>query len=1107
MRIVIDMQGALFFAQHDPICRLAVSFARAICEHSGDHEVLLALHGRNPKSVEWIRAEFQALLPQERIRVWHGAERTNLSADDQASANELIREAFLSSLGAEIVLFTGNLFDLEQSGAEFSVGRLGMAAAVTAWLHHVPSDVSPEAVEKRNRAKGSASSAFFVPSNVAQEGDEGSPPVAEGADSDATALNAAALLVVHNHDYKHYRLPANPSDSISPDCVSEVLAIWTQLCAKAQTTLQPTNEKAKPRLAYVSPLPPERTGIADYSAELIPFLSEHYEIIVISDQKSITDPWIEQHCEHHDSQWLRANKTTVDRVLYHLGNSDFHKHMPSLLEDVPGVVVLHDFYLSGLYAWLECVDGKAPVWTKALYEEHGYKALAQRFSNPAGAQRDYPVSFDIISRATGVIVHSEYSRTLGRTWYPKADVEGWERIPLLRVPAPDFDRAEARRRLDLPQETFIVCSFGFLGETKLNHRLLKAWKESSLSSEGDSLMIFVGELPSGEYRTRVRDFLKQSKLSSRVLITGFADPDTYRLYLQAADIAIQLRTTSRGETSAAVLDCMAYGVPVVANANGAMAELDPQAVYLLPDDFEDEQLIEAIESLWRDRTLREAMGARGREIVRTRHDPAACARAYRDALEHFYRPSEASLPDLIQAIAEVRPEPAMDEGDLVALARALAQDFPLPRPTRCIYLDITATCSHDLRTGIERVARALTLSLLESPPEGYRIEPVYLSNEGGRWHYRHARAYTLGLLDCPTDLLRDEVAEPENGDVLVCLDISGERLVQATTFGLLSHWRALGCTVRSVVYDLLPLRMPQVFPPGADQSHRQWLEAVLQGDGALCISRAVADELKGWIGETGIHFDNRRPFRVDWFHLGADLLKSGATAGLPSDASQTLDALRCRPSFLMVGTIEPRKGYLQVIEAFDRLWAEGLDANLVIVGQEGWKGLPDESRRDIPQTIERLRNHPQLGAKLYWLDGISDEYLEQVYAASTCLIAASYGEGFGLPLIEAAQHKLPIIARDIPVFREVAGAAAYFFTASSPEDMANSLRGWMELADEGQAAASSGICWQTWRQAAECVAALVIRHETPVAVSALEYFRPPQGARASSPQGVGGARA
>ena len=124
--------------------------------------------------------------------------------------------------------------------------------------------------------------------------------------------------------------------------------------------------------------------------------------------------------------------------------------------------------------------------------------------------------------------------------------------------------------------------------------------------------------------------------------------------------------------------------------------------------------------------------------------------------------------------------------------------------------------------------------------------------------------------------------------------------------------------------------------------------------------------------------------------------------------------------------------------------------------------------------VEQLRNHPELGYRLFWLEGISDEYLEKVYAASTCLIAASEGEGFGLPLIEAAQHKLPIIARDIPVFREVAGEHAYYFNGLDPQTLADSIKQWLTLHAEDKAPQSDGMPWLTWNQSARQLLAVIL---------------------------------
>ncbi len=231
---------------------------------------------------------------------------------------------------------------------------------------------------------------------------------------------------------------------------------------------------------------------------------------------------------------------------------------------------------------------------------------------------------------------------------------------------------------------------------------------------------------------------------------------------------------------------------------------------------------------------------------------------------------------------------------------------------------------------------------------------------------------------------------------------------------------------------------------------------VAQGDGAVCISKAVADELCNWFEENASR--RQRSFKIDWFHLGADIKQSVPSLGMPDDADMVTKKISERISFLMVGTIEPRKGYAQTLSAFELLWSQGIDINLIIVGKQGWM---------VETIIEEISHHPELNKHLFWLEGISDEYLEEIYAASTCLINASEGEGFGLPLIEAAQHRLPIIARDIPVFREVAGKDAFYFNGLEPKDIANSVQAWLTLYKKGEHPTSDHMSWFTWKQSAE----------------------------------------
>ncbi|WP_306549230.1 glycosyltransferase [Desulfobulbus sp.] len=857
---------------------------------------------------------------------------------------------------------------------------------------------------------------------------------------------------------------------------NQAIGAWNSL-STFSTPVQPNSQtynNKKRRLAFVSPLPPERTGIADYSAQLLPALAEHYDIEIVVAQDRVDDPWVNNHGKVWDVSWLRTHADKIDRVLYQIGNSPFHQHMLPLLQEIPGTVVLHDFYMSGLMAWLEQHANAHHPWIKALYAAHGYGAIRERHLDPEAAKRNYPVNLHILQHAQGVIVHSEYSRHLAQQWYKNGFTDNWEVIPLLRSPAAAVDKVAVRQQLNIDKDDFIICSFGFIDATKLNHRLLSCWLNSALAEDSRCRIFFVGGNHDGDYGTSLSQTMSSSGIGDRLCITGYVSPEKFLQYLSAADMAVQLRTQSRGETSAAVLDCMNYGLPLIVNANGAMAELPPDSVWMLPETFNDSALVEALEKLWREPERRRALGECASETIRHHHGPAKCAKRYAEAIERFHRRSETSTTALIEAIA-AQKQFVQDDPELILLAKSISSTLPLNSPNNCLFLDVSATFRTDLKTGIERVARALLLALMETPPAGYRIEPVYLSHDGGEWHLRYARRYTVELLGGLPEVLDDEIVEPELGDTLLGLDLSGDILVQAEHTGLFANYRNRGVRVFSVVFDLLPVQMPERFPPDADKTHAQWLQTILKFDGAICISKTVADHFTDWQTEpTNFARENRRPFQIRWFHLGADVLNSSPTYGLPKNSEWTLHRLGASPTFLMVGTIEPRKGYLQAIEAFSQLWKDGLDVNLIIVGKEGWKQLPDEMRRDIPITISFLQNHPELEKHLFWREGISDEYLEKIYSASTCLIAASYGEGFGLPLIEAAQHKLPIIARDIPVFREVAGEHALYFNGSDGADLAVTIQNWLALNEKGMAPQSDLMPWLTWEESARQLSRLLL---------------------------------
>jgi len=378
----------------------------------------------------------------------------------------------------------------------------------------------------------------------------------------------------------------------------------------------------------------------------------------------------------------------------------------------------------------------------------------------------------------------------------------------------------------------------------------------------------------------------------------------------------------------------------------------------------------------------------------------------------------------------------------LTVEKAYYATFVSRRTKQELLIDITHVHTKDLKTGIQRVVRSVLKELGSSEDLGdIDIQPIFLTDQDGFWCYKYVNKPT-------------EMVVPKKNDLFLGLDLNAA-IIEAGIAGLFDDWKARDTRIYFVVYDILPILHPYWWPKGMGMAHEEWLKTVLKySDNIVCISQSVANDVKEYLLKNRSEIYNQPA--INWFHLGADIDSSLPSKGIPEDAQYVLAHLKSAPSFLSVGTIEPRKGYKQTLAAFEKLWEDSVDINLVIVGKQGW--MADE-------LAAKMRNHPQLNKRLFWLEGASDEYLEKIYATSTCLIAASEGEGFGLPLIEAAQHKLPIIARDIPVFREVAGEYAYYFANDNdPSILGEAIMDWLRLYYEKHQLKSDKIKWQTWEK-------------------------------------------
>ncbi len=429
--------------------------------------------------------------------------------------------------------------------------------------------------------------------------------------------------------------------------------------------------------------------------------------------------------------------------------------------------------------------------------------------------------------------------------------------------------------------------------------------------------------------------------------------------------------------------------------------------------------------------------------------PELVGQNYFKAIEGLYKFSKPAYLDIINNLSSAQ---LIDIGNHLEIAESLNTNFaPYPRKKQ-ILVDISEIVKIDANTGIQRVVKSILNEWLKKPVynSDWRIEPIYcVSNNSG---YFYATKYVTNFLGLPSIWSDDYPIDAWEGDVFLRLDLG---FIDQSTYFL--NLKNRGVLLYSIIYDILPLTIPSFFPKVTELNFKKWINATLLFDGVLCISRSVAIEFDHWLAKNDLNKSKHKPF-VKWFQLGADLNMNGQFSLPLIESLLLISKIKSNPIFLVVSTLEPRKAHFQVLKAFDILWGKGFKINLCFVGKEGWLGKNE---------LSYIKRHSKLNNNFFWLNKVTDHLLSEIYKSSACLIAASYGEGFGLPIVEAAKYKLPILARNIPVFKEVAGTGAlYFDDDRKPETIADAVELWLRLRSTNEQPISDNLNFSTWEQSA-----------------------------------------
>lgn len=365
----------------------------------------------------------------------------------------------------------------------------------------------------------------------------------------------------------------------------------------------------------------------------------------------------------------------------------------------------------------------------------------------------------------------------------------------------------------------------------------------------------------------------------------------------------------------------------------------------------------------------------------------------------------------------------------------------LPDSPRRLVVDLSTIAQHDAGTGIQRVVRALWEQLRQTSLRDVEIMAVAATVEGG---YRRADLPDGRIVVPARDM---PLVRLQRGDIFLGLDLAAHRLWRHRR--QVASWKQRGATIALVVYDVLPLRRPDWFPPSTARHFGRWIRLLERYcDVALCISQAVSDDLDSLLRARGR--TNGRSIRHALLPLSGDIGASRPSRGIDDAGHAVLTRMRDHATILMVATVEPRKGHALLLDAFDRLHETlGKRApDLVMVGRPGWR---------TEAVQQRMTDLTQNCSAFHWLRDVSDELLTALYDNAALVAVPSLGEGYGLPIVEALRHGRPVLARDLPVFRELQQPGLHYFQSDAPDILATTIMATMGA--EEPSPMSSGAGW------------------------------------------------
>ncbi|MFM7242888.1 MAG: glycosyltransferase, partial [Planctomycetaceae bacterium] len=543
------------------------------------------------------------------------------------------------------------------------------------------------------------------------------------------------------------------------------------------TASRPTPRPRRRSIAFVTPFPPDRTGVADYSLRCVEALARDVDVDVYTDQPApMATAAVRQFHPITAAAWLRPD---YDATIAVVGNSSFHTRIIELHRRFGGPCIVHDNRLAELTAWWKGAEHLRTLAERTLGRGVRAEEVSSWLADPGGL----PTLFydEILDTARPLLVHSRgIQEHVGRLYHAPAHY-----LPFCvyrqftRADISAEARRAARATLGVPDDEAMIVTLGIVDAVKSPAVCVDAVAE--LVQRGiPARLHFVGEC-SNHAREALEQQARAAGIGGRLAFAaGWLDEDGYRRFVVAADAGVQLRTHFFGGLSGALMDCVAAGLPTVANQDLASAIEAPAYIARVPDRPSSAAVAEALA----------ACLAKGSD--RSRHDAAREAFAAAHGFDTYAR-------SLLDAVLD-RPEDRSVSAATPAREPAIGTVTGLPR----VFVDASYTGSAAAHSGVARVVTRTSEAICD-----------VAARRGAEAHRVAVKDGTFVALDAAGGPIRFS-----RGDILLLPDAYW---VFPDVWPAVERARVAGATAVPVVYDLIPLKHPEIYGLDGARMLRRYL--------------------------------------------------------------------------------------------------------------------------------------------------------------------------------------------------------------------------------------------------------------------------------------------